>query len=307
MIKRVLRKLKQIYKKVTKPKILRRLVISGTAKPRLPKVGYDTKVYTFTGSSERIFKDIALNSNELLCDFSKEHKVLIKLNLNSALPYPASTDPKTLSMLLDILIDKGITDIVVGDCSSISSLPTRHVAKKAGILKAVQGKAKFICFDEEDWVSVPTNGEYLNNPVIPKCIYSADRIIYLANIKNHRDTGFSMSMKHSVGFLHPMQRFDMHKEFLHEKVVEISLAVKPDLIILDARVPFITNGPYYGDTAKGDCIFIGKDLLAVDLAGYQLLYKLKLENNCVDDFNESPYKTRQFIHAKKVFAREDSL
>ena len=307
MIRKILRKLKRIYKKVTKPKILRRLTTSGTTQPRLSKVKSNNKVYSFTGSTERIFDDIAQNSNDIFQDFSKEHKVLIKINLNSALPYPASTDPKTLSMVIDILKARGITDIKVGDCSSISSLPTRRVARQAGILAVINGKAQFINFDKEEWVSVSINGEYLNNPVIPKCVYSADRIIYLACMKNHRDADFSMSMKHSVGFMHPMQRYDLHKEYLQEKIVEMSLAVRPDLVILDAREPFITNGPYYGKTKKGNCIFIGKDLLSVDLAGYQLLYKLKFDNDCVGGFTESPYQMRQFIHAKKVFGREDSL
>jgi uncharacterized protein (DUF362 family) len=261
---------------------------------------YSGEVRSFRGRDEEIFGQMLEQKTALFEGFEKRHRVLIKINLNTALPYPASTDPLMLDAVLTMLTSLGITNIAVGDCSSNDVLPTRGVFGRAGMLPVLQNRAEIVCFDEKEWVSVPIQGIHWDHVSVPKILYEVDRIVYLANVKTHMHADFSMGLKLGVGFLHPALRYDLHREFLQEKVVEIGLAVKPDLIFLDAREPFITGGPNQGDTARANSVLAGRDLLSVDLRGYELLYRLKEENNCLDGFHKNPFEMRQFAHAANV-------
>jgi Uncharacterized conserved protein len=286
-------------RRLFKPRILRKMEYVGSMNPRLPKLKNGKKVFCFKGSDSVIWEQIVANREELFEGFDKSHRILLKINLNTADPYPASTDPFTLCKLLDLMSGIGLNNIFVGDCSSISALPTRKVFKKSGLESVLKGRALPVFFDEQEWVNVPVQGEYLRNVIIPKMVFDVDRIIYLANLKTHMLADFTMTMKLGVGLVHPLQRYELHDEFLQEKVVETMLSVRPDLVFLDARTPFITGGPIKGDTSIGSCIMAGTDMLSVDLEGYKLLYQLK-QNNCIGDFTEDPFEMRQFRHAKKL-------
>ena len=286
-------------RRLFKPRILRKMEYVGAMDPRLPKLKNGKKVFCFTGSDNTIWEQIVAKREELFEGFDKSHKILLKINLNTADPYPASTDPFTLGKLLDLMSGMGLENIIVGDCSSIASLPTRNVFKKLGLGSILKGRAHPVFFDEQEWVNVPVQGEHLQNVIIPRMVFDVDRIIYLANLKTHRLADFTMTMKLGVGLVHPLQRYELHDELLQEKVVETMLAVRPDLSFLDAREPFITGGPTKGDTARGDCIMAGTDMLSVDLEGYKILYQLK-QNNFIGNFTEDPLAMRQFKHAKKL-------
>jgi len=290
-----------------KPSVLGKIKSSGIMRPRESELEHDSHVHSFNGNDEIIMAQINESKYDLFKGFEKQHRILIKLNLNTADPYPASTDPFILEGLLDILLSMGMKNILVGDCSSNSALPTRRTLKAVGLFDVIKNKAKAVFFDKGKWISVPIPGKYLKSVTIPKIVYEVDKIIYLANLKTHRYADFSMSMKLAVGFMHPLERYELHRDFLHEKTVEVSLSVKPDLIFLDARKPFITLGPEKGDTAIGNQIFAGRNLLSVDLKGYELLYKLKMDNNCIETFKKNPYEMRQFKHAADILNGGETL
>ncbi len=299
MIKKIKRKLKKRFG----PEVLKKMAVLGAEKPRIVKVS-ETKLWNLEGDEYfEFFEKLNEIKLDIFADFCKTDKVLIKINLNTALPYPASTNLNALEVVVDLLISMGITNIIVGDCASNSALPTRKVFIKKKITGRLNHKVGYSCFDEGEWVKVNIEGLFLKDVVVPKIIYDVDKIIYLANVKSHRLADFSMSMKLAVGFMHPLQRVPLHKSNLQEKVAELSLAVQPDLIILDGMFPFISGGPNKGKVVKGNHMIIGNKLLEVDLAGYDYLYQLRKENNCLEQFEEDPFHMRQFKHYKKIFNR----
>lgn len=239
-------------------------------------------------------------AHTLFDGFRAEDRVLIKINHNTAAPYPASTDHLFLAFFMDLLRARGITRIKVGDCSTVTRLPTRRVFDASGIYAALQGKAEIVCFDEGRWVTVPIHGEYLVHVTIPQCVFEADKIIYLANCKTHWLADFSLGMKLAVGFMHPHERYALHRDHLHEKIAEISLALRPDLTIIDARAALITGGPDKGSTASGNTVLAGRDIIQTDMEAYRLLYRLKLANGCAESFSADPFDMGQFRHVKKL-------
>ena len=300
MIIKALKKVKRQAKSALRPKILKGIKTVSKRSPRLSGLEKSDEVFAYKGSNSEILSRIESEKDTLFDGFAPKDKVLIKINLNTANPYPASSDPLFLEKIVDVLISMGIRDIYVGDCTSNMTLPTKKIFNKTGIANMLKGRAQIVCFDQGNWVDVAVNGEYFKNIVVPEKIYEFDRIIYICNTKSHELAEFSMSLKHAVGFMHPYQRFDLHASFLLQKAVEINLAVRPDLVFLDARKMFITGGPNFGDVAMGESVFAGRDLFSIDLEGYKLLYKFKKENDCLGSFKKDPLKMKQFEHAAKI-------
>ncbi len=75
-----------------------------------------------------------------------------------------------------------------------------------------------VYFDEEPWVKVRVEGQFLQEVTVPRAIYEADRIIYLANLKTHHISDFTFGLKLAVGFMHPLERYPLHRgEHLKQK------------------------------------------------------------------------------------------
>jgi len=163
--------------------------------------------------------------------------------------------------------------------------------KKYGVRVAV--------FDYGGWVSIPVNGIYFKNIILSKCIYRYDRIINLSNLKSHWSAGFTFSTKSLVGFVHPFQRRILHKDHLEERIAELSMAVEPDINIIDGRKIFINGGPDNGKVAKANTIFINNDLMEADLKSYDLLLRFKRKYG-IKDLDEDPSSNRFFKHFHKI-------
>jgi len=232
--------------------------------------------------------------------FSPEDRILIKINLNTADPYPASTSPQMLLWLLDFLHDQGIKRIIVGDCSSLSALPTKKVARRSGLLTAIKGRAELLCFDEAPWVTIPINGHYLDQVTVPQITQDVDRIIALANLKTHHLATFSSGLKLGVGFMHPMERYALHRDHLDEKIAEISLAVPPDLTIIDGRRTMISGGPAVGQVEEAGIVIIGTNPMQVDAEACRQLHALKIEHGCLENFPAEPFAQGQLAHAHAI-------
>jgi len=302
--KRLLGRIRQKY---FGPKIMRRLKSEGTALPRkrnaLPvSKNTETLVYRLnaTGSLFSAASELEGLLGSQYRKLIEGRRILIKYNLNTANPYPAAVDPQMLRTLTELLLKLGAAEVSAGDCCTISLLPTRSQVKKAGLPEAMQGGAKLICFDDQPWVTVPIEGDYLKSVTVPRAAMEAETIIALANLKTHCQAAYTGAIKLAVGFMHPLERIPLHRDHLQEKVAEINLAIPSDLYIIDARTAMISGGPDFGKSAAADTILVGDNPLAVDLEAYKLLYSLKAHNNCLDGFSGDPFSLTQLHHARDI-------
>lgn len=284
---------------MNRPSVLRRIVLHGQAEMRVA----DRRLaegQVFISLCEHELANLKEVCQSIVPAWDRTEQILVKINLNTADVYPASTDPGFLIALLDALHNKGYRNLLVGDCSSISALPTRRVAARTGIAEAVSGKARLICFDNEPWVRVSIGGKYLPSAVVPKMVLEVDRIIHLANMKTHSLADFSFGMKLGVGYMHPLERRELHREYLHEKVAELALAVQPDLTVIDGRQALVCGGPAKGLVEKAHVVLWGENPLAVDVEAYRRLYALKKELDCLEKFQEDPFEMRQLQYARQI-------
>ena len=275
----------------------RKIIIKNTffirnGAPRLPK-NRKSKKLSFTG--DNALSDMVKSGNIIFSDFNPQTSVLVKINLNSSNPYPASTSSEMLDALLQSLINLGVKKICIGDCSGLVSLPTRKIISRKGLDHFKKYGAKIKVFDYGKWVNVPIKGIYFKSIILSESIYKYDKIINLANLKAHHAAGFSFSTKLLVGFMHPFQRIQLHKDHLEEKIAELSLAVQPDISIIDARSIFVDGGPDIGTVAEAKTIIVNNDLLNADLSAYNLLVSVKQQYG-INDLDENPNNSRFFKH-----------
>ena len=301
--------LRRIKRKLLRPRVLRKIVITEMGRARLrrglpegPTGGGPAEVYRLEAPAalDRAAENLAELLHERYLPLISGKKVFLKFNLNTADPYPASVCPNMLRAVVDLLRRLGAREVTAGDCSAVPVLPTRRQIKKAGLEEAVTGRARLLCFDNGPWVGVPVGGIYLKRITVPRAALEAECLIALANLKTHREALFSGAQKLAVGFMHPLERLALHREHLQEKCAEIGLAVQPDLVLMDARTVFITGGPAEGLAVRGGTILVGENPLAVDVEAYRLLARLKKEHGCPEGFREDPFTAAQLAHARDL-------
>lgn len=285
LLKKVKRKLIFINKPSGKPKA-----------PLTPKVAGKTEILL---KGQNLLHEFKCIGSDLLRDYDRDTKVLIKVNLNSALPYPASVSMEMLETVVASLEDRGVRDIVVADCSGITHLPTSDVIKTKKMKALKKPGLKIRSFDYVKWYKVPIPGEYFSHIILPEKAFKADRIINLSNLKAHNLAGFSAATKNLVGFMHPRQRFELHKDHLIERIAEIPLAIVPDINIIDARKIFVDGGPDKGTVCTADTIIINSSLYDADRLAYDLLVAKKTEND-IHDLSENYMDNPFFRHYSKI-------
>ena len=288
--------MKNIFDRIERKLIVKNTFFVKKGIPRVPKENVDLDL-KFQGDDA--LTKMRASRKEIFKDFGRDTSVLIKISINSHRPYPASTSLKMLESLIYCLIDTGVRDICIGDSSGLMHLPTRKVLREKGFDYLKKHSCRISVFDYGGWVSIPVDGVYFKNIILTEYIYKYDRIINLSNCKSHRDAGFTAPTKSMVGFMHPGQRRVLHGDHLKERIAEISLAVKPDINIVDARKIFIDGGPDRGRIAESNTIFINNDLLDADLKSYRLLSRMKMEN-AIYDLDEDPYSNDFFRHYIKI-------
>jgi uncharacterized protein (DUF362 family) len=210
-------------------------------------------------------------------------RVLLKPNFNSDDPPPGSTALDFLAAVIEILREHGCTRISVGDSSGRPWVPTANVFKKSGLsARMSELKIPLLDFDQTQFVDVPIGGEYLEVIAYPKDLEEFDKVIYLPTMKTHYLAGFSMSLKLTVGLTHLADRSLLHadnNQFVSQRAAEMSIPIKPDLILMDGRISFVSGGPAVGLVVHPGVILASGDPVAIDVQGVRLLQNYAAVNH----------------------------
>lgn len=198
-------------------------------------------------------------------------EILVKPNFNTSDPPPASSDPRFVKAVIELLYEHGAASVVLGE-SSMFRLSTRETMRQAGMLQvAKEAGARVVAFDEGDWVPVRTGGRFLKKVALARAAVEATKIVYLPCLKTHRFADFTVSLKLAMGFVRPRDRLGMHLWRLREKLVDLNLAIAPDLIIVDGRRAFISGGPMEGEVREPDLILASGDRVAIDVEALKVI------------------------------------
>ncbi len=219
--------------------------------------------------------------------------VLIKPNVNSGVPYPASTNPEVLYEVIKLVWERDPKRIIVGDRSNYRR-NTREEMKKAGIDKAIlDAKAELVTFDDMNWrfVNPTASVNWETGYHLAEMIFQVDHIINVPVIKTHRLGWFTMSIKNLVGIIPGKDRVFMHSKLnsgrdsvqasgqpqmatypaFAKMIAEIGLTVTTSLNIMDGTKAFVSEGPSRGDIVEPKLIVASRDRIATDVTGLGVL------------------------------------
>ncbi len=201
-------------------------------------------------------------------------RVLVKPNVVSGKPHPATTNPEVVSGVVRVLYEEGAREVVVGDMSALLTLSTWRNMAANGIKEAAEKEgAKVVAFEDHGWIEVDTpQGLYIKRAYITEWIYRVDLIVNLPVIKTHRSASYSICLKNFIGCTHLRQRpYFVDREHWEEVVAEFNLAYTPEVNIVDGTLSMIEGGPWEGRAVQTDLIIAGGDRVATDAVGLGII------------------------------------
>jgi uncharacterized protein (DUF362 family) len=232
--------------------------------------------------------------------------ILLKPNYNTADPYPGSSDPEFIKAVIAMLYKAGAGKVILGERTAF--LHSRKVLEQAGIVKVAEEAGAEVrvfgkdgwraIFDRKGWrrTKVP-GGQYLRRVSLAKEALEIEKMVYVPLIKTHHAAEFTGAIKLSMGFVKPFfDQITFHTRHLQEKLAELSLVVKPDLIIMDARKVFITGGPAKGELRQPNLVLASGNQVAIDVEGVKILQSYP--GNCL--MGKNVWDLMQIKHAVEL-------
>jgi len=200
--------------------------------------------------------------------------ILLKPNILSGSPPPATTNPKVIKAVAKMLYESGARRVLVGDMSALTKLPTRKNMDITFIrLMAEEAEAELVPFEERGWVSIDLpQGQFLKQVYVSEVLFQVDRIINLPVIKTHRSATYSIALKNFVGATHFRQRpYFVDRAHWEEVIAELNLAYTPDLNIVDGTRLMMEGGPWKGRACDANILIATGDRIAADILGLGIL------------------------------------
>ena len=196
-------------------------------------------------------------------------RVLLKPATNSPRPYPATADPEVVLEVARMVIEAGGVPFIAD--RTVFSGSTAITFHKLGYFEAAH-QARISCQALDSAAVVAVNHERATSwgGVVPiyRPVFEADHVINLCTPRTHRIGDFTMAMKNWVGVVDAGARLGMHLPGgFKQRVAEISLVVRPALVLMDGRQGFTNGGPDSGDLARLDFLAAAVDPVAIDAVG----------------------------------------
>ncbi|MBI4516603.1 MAG: DUF362 domain-containing protein [Deltaproteobacteria bacterium] len=153
-------------------------------------------------------------------------RVLLKVMCNSPNAYPATTHPVAVTVMSDLLRERGAR-VYAGDQSGIQFVHhTRHSQRGStranfrnnGLEQAARlGDATIACFEEAGYdayfAAEPPAGSHFKQEIfLPTLVREVDHIIYLPRVSKHVLAGSTLGLKGAVGWLREDSRLELHRD-----------------------------------------------------------------------------------------------
>lgn len=176
---------------------------------------------------------------------------------------PLSTSPDFLAATAQVLRELGARRIRVLDARSDAypePLRLRETCEAAG--------CDLLDIQEGPWVRVQVGGT-LKSVMVPRVAYEAENLVLLPSPLVNSVTRFTMSLALPQELLHPDERGTLGKVRREERLVEVSLAVRPWLVLMDARRALVSEENML--IREPGYVLASGDPIALDVAALKLL------------------------------------
>ncbi len=210
---------------------------------------------------------------ELLAPFAdvfpkdRAARVLLKPNLNANMNALTgnTTDLRLLAAVVLYLKELGYADITIGEGTNsgfyrnkigvISRLMVDALAERLGV--------RVLDLNYEDTVDVP----FEDGPAgVARVCVEADLFINLPVLKTHFEAGMTVCLKNLMGCLVGQENKKKTHQSLAANIVNLNLALRPHLHIVDALVAMEGLGPTRGTPVPMNMVLAGDDPFCLDMA-----------------------------------------
>jgi uncharacterized protein (DUF362 family) len=241
----------------------------------MPQIGNKMAIVRGPSRTETITK--AFDAIGGIGNFIKKgDRVLLKVNAAFASPpmLSATTNPELIARCIELCYKAGAENVRVTD-NPINDPATCF--KLTGIESAVKSAGGKLVFPKNEFfkrTSVKGGSLIINWPFFFAPLEGVTKLIGISPIKDHQRSGASMAMKNWYGLLGGHRNI-FHQD-IHNTIKELSMMVKPTLVILDGTTTMMTNGPTGGalsDLKNTDTMIVSTDQVAADAFGCSLLDK----------------------------------
>jgi uncharacterized protein (DUF362 family) len=231
--------------------------------------------------------------------------VLVKPNVNSDDPPPATTSPAVLSAVIAALRERRPGRIIVGD-RSVYWGDTREYMKTTGIYDAARlAGAEVVDLEEAGWVQArPRSASGWGQSLkVSKLAREVDYIVSVPVIKSHKIATFSLGLKNTLGMVSPADRLDKLHEHNYEEpafgnmIAEANLALKPDFVVMDGTSVMVRGGPFFGETSSPGLVVASRDIVANDVVGLAIMKALGTKTEIQE---KSPWDQPQIRRASEL-------
>lgn len=202
---------------------------------------------------------------------SRNDVVVVKPNIgwDRSPEYAANTNPEVVATVVRMCYEAGARKVKVFDRSVANP---QRCYKRSGIANAVSAVGGIVSFvDEKRFRDVRLPGYAFKSWPLYLDVLEADKIINVPVAKTHGLTGLTLGMKNWLGIMGGWRGL-LHQR-INESILDVSLTVKPALIVLDAIRILVSNGPQGGDLSDVvtlNTVVVGTDQVAVDAFGASL-------------------------------------
>jgi len=234
---------------------------------------------------------------------SRGDVVVVKPNIgwDRTPEFAANTNPEVVAAVVRLCLEAGAKKVKVLDYPVNDA---RRCYKQSGIFDAATSAGADVVYpDSRKFRDMKIGGGTIKTwPMYTEAI-EADRIINLPIAKTHGTSVLTLGMKNWMGVMGGW-RGRIHQR-IHESLVDVSLFIKPSLIVLDAVRILTNNGPQGGDLSdvkRLDTVIAGTDQVAVDAYGATLFGMKGTEIGFIRLGHEAGLGTMDLakLHIKKI-------
>jgi uncharacterized protein (DUF362 family)/Pyruvate/2-oxoacid:ferredoxin oxidoreductase delta subunit len=207
-------------------------------------------------------------------------RVFLKPNLlmKAAPERAVSTHPAVVRAVIRAVKAAGASEVMVGDSPGgrNTSSSIRAVFKVSGLGQVCEEEGARQVFLDDAVVRVPVEGSthyhYFN---LGKEAVDADVLIDLPKLKTHGFQQFTGAVKNLFGCIPGLEKAQFHvkvpdREDFAEMLVDLMVACKPRLAIMDAIVGMEGEGPGGGTPKQVGAVLASADLVAMDVVASQI-------------------------------------
>jgi uncharacterized protein (DUF362 family)/Pyruvate/2-oxoacid:ferredoxin oxidoreductase delta subunit len=206
-------------------------------------------------------------------------RVLLKPNLLLAKrpEVAATTHPAVVQAVATLVRQAGGTVTIAdspGGPYMASSL--RSVYRATGMEQVAQDTGATLNYDLADVEVACPSARLLKRIPILKPIVEADLVINLPKLKAHSQMIYTGAVKNMFGAIPGTAKIEYHMRLAEsdrfaDAIIDIFLATRPALTIMDAVVGMDGAGPSAGDPRQIGVILAGEDAFALDFAALQVV------------------------------------